>query len=1208
MESFRRRILVSSIISAVCFVALAFLFYIIRNVSVSSSQYSSFITFCLDYFWQLAFLLTGVLLIGFVINTKQRFEMYKTEVENVKKQKLYDKVIEAISKDYNALYVVDLDKNEFLDARMSEDVEQILKDASIYNVPYDVAVDKYVDNFVAQNDQVRMREILSLDSVIKDIDVPGTHSTVFTTTIDNSKNRFREIHITPIDDGSDRKLVAFSFSDVDEKITNEIEKEALKKRIDESEMISSIAQDYEGLCYCNFSENSFEPIIDKLGLNDIPGWNDADFFAKNRLFGEYFVCSSDRDTFFEQTEKESIIAGLINGEAYIINYRAKIDGELKYYQTKIVPVKHKFENGVVIGIYSVDDEKKKELKQNEELKNAVKKTEEMLRAESVYKNAIFANAVSFFQINLTKNIIVSPVWEVVNGVLTDYAEYVGGTFTKYNTAIIKAADAYVEPQYKESYKIRLSSEHLIKQFENGNISPEYTCMIFSTHRGLHYRKYINYLSEDETTGDIMSMCVAYDISDEIKLEEILRSCIGYAYGTSSVDDAIYGIISDIGHFYGASGVYTYEIDYQNNRASCNYLWRSDDTAETDKNFYGISVDEIDWLINLLKVYGEINHDLTDMTIPWNSKELDIFKAVGVERYVAVPMLAENKIAGFMTITNPSKEIEDTFLIKGLGLLAYSEILRRKEGRVETQVIGALGEGYEIVYYVDAITGEYRDFSKSFFYEVNVRNRLVESHNNFFEEIIGNIERVVYEPDREKLKNFFDREKMLESFKEEPIQFLTYRLTINDEAIYYRIKVIYNKSENDNGNYVIGVSNVDTQTRQEIELQEELRNAKNAAEEANNAKSDFLSRMSHDIRTPINGIIGMTEIARMNNEDPKKVIECLGKIDSASHHLLDLINEILDMSKIESGDAKINHAPLNIKLLCDECVSIVSGQLFNRHLNIVTHYENIHHSQLIGDELHIKQILINILGNAVKFTPDEGTITFSVEESYDDNIRSTFRFVVEDTGFGMKPEYINSIYERFSQEDEGARSSYQGTGLGMSITKNLVELLNGKIDVESKLNEGSKFTVTLPLEIDNSLIIEAIKDETIDLNGLNILLAEDNELNAEIAKVLLEHHGVRVTLVTNGRQALEAFKASSEGEYDAILMDIMMPVLDGLAATREIRGLDRNDAKTIPIIAMTANAFEEDKQKSYEAGMNDHVSKPVDPKLLQRIIAIHTKRL
>ena len=324
--------------------------------------------------------------------------------------------------------------------------------------------------------------------------------------------------------------------------------------------------------------------------------------------------------------------------------------------------------------------------------------------------------------------------------------------------------------------------------------------------------------------------------------------------------------------------------------------------------------------------------------------------------------------------------------------------------------------------------------------------------------------------------------------------------------------------------------------------------------------------------------------------------------------MEIINEILDMSKIEGGGINVNHAPLDLKALCDECVSIATSQLVNRKLNIVSHLDGILHSRLIGDELHLKQILINILGNAVKFTPDEGTISFSVKEEYNDEDKSLFRFTIEDTGSGMKPEYLSTIFDRFSQEDEGARSSYQGTGLGMAITKQLVELLDGKISVESKLNVGSRFTVEIPMEIDDSVIGEPVKDDMIDLNGINVLLAEDNELNAEIAKVLLEHHGVNVIVVSNGKLALEHFALSEPGEYDAILMDIMMPEMDGLEATAKIRQLERSDAKTIPIIAMTANAFEEDKQKSFEAGMNDHVSKPVDPKLLQRVIAVHTKRI
>lgn len=1208
MKSFRRRIIVSSIIATLCFIAIAFLLYIIRNASASLLPYSDFISFCREYFWQLAFALVGILLVVFAFNTWQRFQLYKAEVKHADKQKLDNIVIEAVSADFNAFYLVNLTDNEFLDARMSPDVEQILKNASIYNTPYSVAVPKYIETFVVESDRERMHAILEAENVKKDLKENGAHSVIFSTNIEADRNRYREIRIIPIDDEGGRELVAFTFKDVDERITAEIERESLVKRIAESETISGIAQDYDALCYCDFVNENYQIYMDRIGIAGMPGWEEAGFFEKHALYANTFVCNDDRENYIEQTTEEAIRNGLKNNYAYFVNYRAKVNGEIKYFQTKFIPSQNDFDKGVLVGVYSVDEEKKKEIKQNEELREAVKRAEESLRAESVYKNAIFANAVSFFQINLSRNIIVSPVWEVVNGMLIDKAEYVGGKLSKYDDAIIKAADLYVEPQYKESYKVRLSCEHLLKQFEMGNLSPEYTCMISSSHIGVHYRKYINYISKDDITGDVMSMCVAYDISEEIKQEEILRSCIGYAYGEGDVENAIDGIISDIGHFYDASGVYIYELDYSNDRAGCSYMWRSSASPESDIGYYGVSITKLSWLLELLKTYGEVNHDLSDMSIPWRKEELGIFKDVGINKYVTVPMLAENKIAGFMTIANPKKEIEDTFLIKGLGVLAYSEILRRKEGRVETQVINALGEGYEIVYYVDAITGEYRDFSKSIFYEVNVRNRLIESNNNFFTEIIGNIERVIYEPDREKMLEFFDKDKMLASFKEEPIQFITYRLTINDEPVYYRVKVIYNKTEDDNGTYVVGVSNIDTQTRQDIELKEELQAAKNTAENANRAKSDFLSRMSHDIRTPINGVIGMTEIARMNKENPDKVAECLDKIDGASHHLLELINEILDMSKIESGGAKINNEQLNIKLLCEECMNIVSAQLVNRKLNIISNTDNVHHSQLVGDKLHLKQILINILGNAIKFTPDDGTITFTAEEINNDELRSTFRFTVEDTGFGMKPEYMKNIFERFSQEDEGARSTYQGTGLGMAITKNLVDLMNGTISVESELNVGSKFIVELPFEIDNSLIIEAIKDETIDLNGLNVLLAEDNELNAEIAKVLLEQHGVKVDLVTNGKLALDAFAASEEGEYDAILMDIMMPVMNGLTATTKIRALERPDAETIPIIAMTANAFEEDKQKSFEAGMNDHVSKPVDPKLLQRVIAIHTKRI
>ena len=1207
MRNFRRRIIVSSIITAVCFAAAVFVLYKINNSSISIENYKNFMSFCMSNFWELAFGLVGFLLIVFAINTWQRLNEYKISLSQINRQKLDNKVIEAISGDYNAYYLVDIEKREFLDARMDTYVKQHLVKSEVDNTNYDDAMRKYVETFVVESDKSRMRKFFSIEEVKEKIATIGAHTTVFSSSLLEGKLCYIEARVTPIDDESGRTLVAFTFRDVDEKITSQIEKQSLSRRVAESETISGIAQDYDVLVFCDFAEGQYHSYIDKANLACIEGWREASFYEKHCLFAQKYVVEEDRKEYLKKVTNEAIEKGLEDNSSYYVSYRARIDGSTKYYQTKFITTHSDFNEGVLLGVYSVDDEKRKELKRNEELKEAIKQNEEMLRAESVYKNAIFAKAVSSFQINLTKNRIVSSVWEVVNGVLTDKADFVGGTFAKYDDAIIKAADAFVEPQYKESYKIYLSREHLLMQYELGNLSPEYTCMIYSTHRGVHYRKYVNYLSKDEMTGNVMSMCVAYDVTNEIKQEEILRTCIGYAYGEKDVNDAVEGIISDLGHFYGASGVLLFELDYTKNKAVCTYNWNEIHSVRFDREYFALSIDEVRWILDLLKTYGEISRDVTDTTIPWNDEAVEIFLKAGISKFVIVPMLSDNKITGYMTIVNPTKEIEDFFLIKGLGMLAYSEILRRKEGRVETRITNALSEGYEAVYYIDLETGNYRDFGNSIFYEVNVRNKLVKN-SDFFKDVVENIEKIIYEPDRKLVKDFFEKEKMVESFKEEPVQYLNYRITINGEAVYYRLKGVYYKTDDDEGSLVLGVSNVDTQMREDIELNEKLKVAKIQAEEANRAKSDFLSRMSHDIRTPINGVIGMTEIARMNNDNPDKVKECLDKIDGASHHLLEIINEILDMSKIEGGGINVNHAPLDLKALCDECVSIATSQLVNRKLNIASHLDGILHSRLIGDELHLKQILINILGNAVKFTPDEGTISFFVKEEYNDEDKSLFRFTIEDTGSGMKPEYLSTIFDRFSQEDEGARSSYQGTGLGMAITKQLVELLDGKISVESKLNVGSRFTVEIPMEIDDSVIGEPVKDDMIDLNGINVLLAEDNELNAEIAKVLLEHHGVNVIVVPNGKLALEHFALSEPGEYDAILMDIMMPEMDGLEATAKIRQLERSDAKTIPIIAMTANAFEEDKQKSFEAGMNDHVSKPVDPKLLQRVIAVHTKRI
>lgn len=372
---------------------------------------------------------------------------------------------------------------------------------------------------------------------------------------------------------------------------------------------------------------------------------------------------------------------------------------------------------------------------------------------------------------------------------------------------------------------------------------------------------------------------------------------------------------------------------------------------------------------------------------------------------------------------------------------------------------------------------------------------------------------------------------------------------------------------------------------------EIEAALKKAEAASSAKTTFLSNMSHDIRTPINGIMGMVSIAKQEEMSPKAA-SCIEKIDGASRHLLSLINDVLDMSRIESGKTVISFESLDIRTLIDNCSSIICGQLQNRDIEYIVEYDGIKNPYLLIDSLHLRQVLINILGNAVKFTPDGGKISFITTETESDGEYTELKFVISDNGCGMKPEFLDHIFEAFSQENGGSRAKYKGTGIGMAISKSLAELMGGTILVESELDVGSTFTVILPFKIDTVHEIKAPKT-VVSIKGTKVLLVEDNELNAEIAQSILEDEGIKVTLAENGRQAVETFESNPPGTFDIILMDIMMPEMNGYEATKAIRDLNREDAAAIPIFAMTANAFEEDKKAALEAGMNSHISKPID---------------
>ena len=395
----------------------------------------------------------------------------------------------------------------------------------------------------------------------------------------------------------------------------------------------------------------------------------------------------------------------------------------------------------------------------------------------------------------------------------------------------------------------------------------------------------------------------------------------------------------------------------------------------------------------------------------------------------------------------------------------------------------------------------------------------------------------------------------------------------------------------------------------LEYQGKLEKSSQEVIRANQAKSDFLSHMSHDIRTPINGVMGMTEMIKKNRDNDEKVDEYLEKITKASGHLLTLINDVLDMSKLESGKIQLEQIPFCLENELKEIQIIAETQAEEKGLTIYYDAQQIQHNHLIGSPLHMKRILLNLISNAVKYNKNDGEIHLSVCETLQNDKTALFEFKISDTGIGMSEAFIqNELFQPFVQGEAGARTKYQGAGLGMSIVQRIVREMAGTIQVESKEGEGTTFTVSLPFTIDQKEdVVISEKETDADIRGMKVLVAEDNELNLEIAQFMLEEDGAIVETAKDGLEAVEAFKNSCEGGLDAILMDIMMPNMDGLAAAKAIRRLDRADAKTIPIIAMTANAFSEDMEKSKEAGMNEHLTKPVDGEKLLYILNKYWKQ-
>ncbi len=437
--------------------------------------------------------------------------------------------------------------------------------------------------------------------------------------------------------------------------------------------------------------------------------------------------------------------------------------------------------------------------------------------------------------------------------------------------------------------------------------------------------------------------------------------------------------------------------------------------------------------------------------------------------------------------------------------------------------------------------------------------------------------------------------------------------------YYLIQQLNNQLVDAQRNLTQNNVRLEQALKKNREMNEKLEAARLSAEKAmrraelaNQSKTSFLVNMSHDIRTPMNAIVGIAGLMLYHLDDPKVLKGYITRLQSSSQYLLDLINDILDLSKIENGSMELKIEPMDLKAQIDQIITIIRPQISGKNQRLIVRSEELKQRYVMGDPVRFRQVLMNIFSNAMKYTPENGTIRFTVLEEARSGGMEGYQFIIEDSGMGMTEDFIEHIFEPFSRAESSVKE-IQGTGLGMAITKSIVDAMGGDISVYSILGKGSQFKISFSFQLCEEpapAIVTDVKydvqedkadDEVTSLKGMRFLCAEDNELNAEILTSMLELAEAKCVICGDGRQIMDAFSAAAEGEYDAILMDVQMPVMNGYEATRNIRALKRDDAKSIPIIAMTANAFQEDIQRSLKAGMNAHITKPLNMEELFEII-------
>lgn len=1096
--------------------------------------------------------------------------------EKAKKREIMEEaknysVVAGLSGDFDYVAYIDYDTQEVKRYRINDKIKKIVSEFDDDKIPSYQRFLMTVDKLVYSEDHDRFMEMIDKETILKNLHKDKVVRLECRFVIDDKTEYFR---IKFVKDENAQNGAIVGLLNINSIVESEKRQREQENVIKDTEFLRALSDQFEVVYDVDIETGAYEEITHEGVYSDLVApllYKDHDFFEDVKINTPVVIYKDDVEESLRKTERENIKKTLDKVPFEEWNYRI-IDGDGYIWYRMRIAYRDKSKKHVIFGLFNINDRKKQE------------ETLRLYEQDAIfYQRAILNSSFSYYKVNLTKNVVISPIIERVNGEPEDYTDKFGTPTPDYDSIIRISAAKYVHDEYKDSYVEELSGNRLIERFEAGEQMPEYTCMVWSSILGLHFRKYVNYMTKDDVTGDILTMVVAYDVTTEMQ-----------------------------------------------------------------------------------------------------------------------------------------KELEQREYIN--------------------QVM-SLSDDFESIYDVDIDSGEYTESIKGGKFDEEILNQIARNRNYFVTQD-GVINSIVYNEDKDKINEAMTKEGLLRNLAVNNSFYIDFRCVFGERISWRRIRVCKIGEWKGERRIIIGLVNNDEIMKKEKEHQEVLENALHMANSANNAKTVFLNSMSHDIRTPMNAIMGFTTLASKHIGEREKVEDYLKKISQASDHLLSLINDVLDMSRIESGKMGLREEKESLADIIHSIKSIVQPDVAEKNLALCIDVVNVKNERVICDKLRIKQILLNIVSNSVKYTYHGGKIQVTVRQKpVSPSGYATYEFRIEDNGMGMGKDYIDKIFEPFTREKSVTVSGIQGTGLGMSITKNIVDMMGGSIEVESEKNVGTVLTVNLNLKIadddgiyepipeyegENILLISDIEniqnrvigildyigakvtvcgnagdglnkvresvsdnkpysmilvdskdadDEVYDavreivdikddktpvmilsaceytnvkekLEGVkvsgfvnepmfpsdiyeglknwidngnnkagnenydsvairkNILLVEDNELNREIACELLEEMGGNVIGADDGSEAVEMFKKYDEYNFDLVLMDIQMPVIDGYEATRQIRLMENGRFKDIPIVAMTANAFEEDRKKAIDCGMNDHISKPVDVRKLREIMNIY----